>query len=116
MATLQARVNQVQSFVDSCKEALSTVYRAMYPLNTQPSRLCQLLMIFRSLEDMKRCVCHQLIGGAKVALAFVRVHNPSLNFWDLHKLPSTASNKVDFDLHYAAVAGVAKRIIDYSNA
>lgn len=57
-----------------------------------------------------------MIGGAKVALAFVRVHNPSLNFQDLHKLPSTASNKVEFDSHYAAVAGSAERIVDYSNA
>ena len=80
MATLQARVNQVQSFVESCRDALSIVYRAMYPLNIQPSRLSQMLRIFRSPEDMKACVRHQLIGGAKVALAFVRVHNPSLNF------------------------------------
>ena len=56
-----------------------------------------------------------MIGGAKVALAFVRVVNPSLNFEDLHKIPSTARNKVEFDSHYVAVVGSAERIIDYSN-
>ena len=53
---------------------------AMYPLNAQSNRLSQLLQIFGSSKDLKRCVRHQLIGGAKVALAFVRVHNTSLNF------------------------------------
>ena len=53
---------------------------AMYPLNAQTNRLSQLLQIFGSPEDLKRCVRHQLIGGAMVALEFVRVHNPSLNF------------------------------------
>ena len=71
LATLQARVDQVRSFVESCKEALSNVFKAMYHLNVQPSRLSQLLKILRSPEDMKRCLRHQLIGGATVALAFV---------------------------------------------
>ena len=71
MATLQARVNLVKIFVELCKDALSTVHKAMYPLNIHPSRLSQLLKIFRSAENMKACVHHQLIGGAKVALSFV---------------------------------------------
>ena len=53
---------------------------AMYPLNPPLNRLSQLLWIFKSPEDLKKCVCHQLVGGAKVALVFMRVHNPSLNF------------------------------------
>ena len=116
LATLQARVNQVGSFVESCKEALTAAFKAMYPLNAQPNRLSQLLKIFRSPEDMKWCVRHQLIGGAKIALAFVRVHNPTLNFQDLHKLPSTASNKVEFGPHYSTVADSAEKIMDYSDA
>ena len=88
----------------------------MYPLNIQPNHLSQLLKIFHSAENMKACVRHQLIGGAKVALAFVRVHNPSLSFQDLHKLSLTASSKVEFDPHYAAVASSAEKIIDYSDA
>ena len=65
---------------------------------------------------MKRCVSQQLIGGSKVALAFVRVHNPSLNFRDLHKLPSTANDRVELDPHYIAVGESAEKIIDCSNA
>ena len=78
--------------------------------------LSQLLKIFCPAENMKACVRQQLIGGAKVALAFVRVHNPSLNFQDLHKLPSTANDRVEFDPHNVVVADSAEKIIDYSNA
>ena len=108
-ATLQARVDQVRSFVESCKGALSAAYKAMYPLNAQPNRLSQLLKIFRSPEEMKWRVRHQLVGGAKVPLAFVLVHNPNLNFRDLHKLPSTATDRVEFDSHYAAVGESAEK-------
>ena len=65
---------------------------------------------------MKACVRHQLIGGAKVALAFVRVHNPSQNFQNLHEFPSTTNDRVEFDPHYAVVGDSAEKIIDYSNA
>ena len=87
MATLQARVQQVRGFVESGKEALSTVCKAMYPLDPLPERLNSLLRLFRQPEDMKKCVRQQLIGCAKVALAFVRVRNPTLNFREMHKLP-----------------------------
>ena len=80
MASLQARVDQVGLLVESYKKALMAVRGAMYPLNPPLNRLSQLLRIFSSLEDLKKCVRHQLVGGAKFALAFMRVHNPSLNF------------------------------------
>ena len=78
-------------------------------MNAQPSRLSQPLKIFRSPEEMKWRVRHQLLGGAKVALAFVRVHNPNINFQDLHKLPSTVNDRVEFDPHYAAVGESSKK-------
>ena len=116
LATLQSRVNQVAVFVGSCKEALSAAFRAMYPLNTQPTRLGQLLKIFRSPEDMKWCVRHQLIGGAKVALAFVRARYPLLDYQNLYQLPLSPDGVIDMTPHYAAVMGSAEKIIDLSNA
>ena len=43
------------------------------------------------------------------------MHNPSLNFRDLHKLPSTVDDRVNFEPHYAAVEESAEKIIDASN-
>ena len=65
---------------------------------------------------MKRCVRQQLIGGAKITLAYVRVQNPSLNFQDMHKLPSTADDRVDFAPHYVVVTGPAEKIIYHAEA
>ena len=65
---------------------------------------------------MKNCVRHQLIGGAKVALAFMRVHNLSLSFRDLQMLPSTVDDRVNFLPHYVVVEESAEKIIDASNA
>ena len=100
LATLQSRVNQVAAFVESCKDALSAAFRAMYPLNTQPTRLSQFLKKIRSPEDMKWCVRHQLIGGAKVALAFVRACYPLLDYQSLHHLPLSPDGVIDLTPHY----------------
>ena len=89
---------------------------AMYPLNPPFNLLSQLLRVFKSPEELKKCVRHQLIGGAKVALAFMRVHNPSLSFRDLHMLPSTVDDRVNFLPDYAEVEKSAEMIIDASNA
>ena len=90
------------------------VREAMYPLNTPITRLSQLLKVFSSTDSLKRCVRHQLVGGATIALAFVRVRQPSFPFRDLHKLPMAADNKIELSSHYAAVEESAERIIDFS--
>ena len=114
MASLQARVNQVVSFVDRCRESLMAVREAMYPLNAPITRLSQLLKLFSSADNLKRCVRHQLVGGATIALAFVRVCQPSFPFKDLHKLPTAAGNKIELSSHYAAVEESANKIVDFS--
>ena len=54
----------------------------------------------------------QLIGGAKVALAFVRVHYPSLDLkvvgWGL---PLTPGGRWEMEAHYEAVLDSAESII-----
>ena len=114
LASLQARVNQVVSFVDRCRESLMAVREAMYPLNTPITRLSQLLKLFSSINSLKRCVRHQLVGGATIALAFVRVRQPSLLFKGLHQLPMAADNKIELSSHYAAVEESAEKIVDFS--
>ena len=44
------------------------------------------------------------------------MHNPSLSFRDLHMLPSTVDDRVNFLPHYAEVEKSAEMIIDASNA
>ena len=114
MASLQARVNQVVSFVDRCRESLMAVREAMYPLNAPITRLSQLLKLFSSADNLKKCVRHQLVGGATIALAFVRVRQPSFPFKGLHKFPMAADNKIELSSHYAAVEESVGKIVDFS--
>ena len=92
------------------------MHKAMYPLDPLPERLSSLLKLFCQTKDMERCVRHQLIGGAKIAQAFVRVRHPTLNFHEMHKFPSSVGDRVDFVPHYAVVGGPAEKMIDKTRA
>ena len=83
----------------------------MFPLEAQPGRLSELLKLFGRFEDVKKCVRQQLVGGAVIALSFVRVRHPTLNFQEMHQLPSTFDDRVDFSPHYVVVKGPAARMI-----
>ena len=50
LALLQDRVQQVVSFIGSCKSALSLVHKALFPLDEQPQGLGALLVRFRNGE------------------------------------------------------------------
>ena len=88
----------------------------MYPLDVQPEGLAALLRKFRRVEDVKECVCQQLVGGAQVALAFVRAWHPALNFKEIAHLPPSEGNVVDFMPHYVVVGDPAARIIAQTEA
>ena len=53
----------------------------------------------------------KLVGGAQVALAFVRAWHPTLNFRQTSQLPSFEGNEMDFSPHYDVVQDPAARII-----
>ena len=79
LALLQDRVGQVGDFVERCRRALTLVHDALFPLNPLPQGLHNLLRHFRKVLRIHQFVRDQLIGGARVALAWVRVHHPRVN-------------------------------------
>src|SRR5664279_4243626 len=76
LATLQDRVAQVRNLAESCQSALALVHNAMFPLNEQPRGFGALIRKFRNGEAIKGFVREQLVAGARVSLAFVRVRHP----------------------------------------
>lgn len=93
LAILQDRVSQVGQFVESFQSALALVYRTMFPLNPQPQRLEDLMKKFSGVNRIKGLIREQLIGGAKVALAFVKAHYPRINLDVIgDKLPANAKD------------------------
>src|SRR5664279_5225549 len=87
LATLQDRVAQVRILAESCQSALALVHCAMFPLNEQPRGFGALMRKFRNGEAIKGFVRAQLVAGARVSLAFVRVHHPSLDLEEVGRGP-----------------------------
>jgi len=112
-ATLQDRVAQVRTLAESCQSALALVHRTMFPLNEQPRGFGALMRKFHNGEAIKGFVRAQLVAGARVALAFARVHHPSLNLEEVGRgLPAPpGGGYVDMREHYAAADAPAENII-----
>ena len=113
LATLQDRVGQVEEFVECCRSALAVVHSALFPLDEAPQGLYHLMRKFRRGEAIFDFVREQLIGGAKVALAFVRVHHPRI---DLEVVgsglpPPPGGGRVQMVPHYEAALRPAMNIV-----
>ena len=76
---LQDRVSQVHKFVDHCRTILAMIYNTMFPRNPAPRDFTELMGKFSRVADVRNFVKLQLVAGAKLALARVRVHKPRLD-------------------------------------
>lgn len=114
LAVLQDRVSQVGQFVESFQSALALVYRTMFPLNPQPQRLEDLMKKFSGVNRIKGLIREQLIGGAKVALAFVKAHYPRINLDVIgDKLPANAKDgRLEMESLYELASTPAENIVD----
>jgi len=114
LIVLQDRLAQVYSLVGLFQSTLERTYKALFPLNVAPTGLFPLLNAFRhdtrGVEDFVR---EQLVAGAVAALAFVRVHHPSLDLEEISGEFPTAcdDDRVLMVEHYAAADGPAREII-----
>jgi len=102
LAVLQERASHVSHFVGSFHNAMATMYRAMFPLNPQPRRFEDLARKFSGVGRIRALVREQLIGGAKVALAFVRAHHPDIDLGAIGRsLPvNTEDGRLEMDVLY----------------
>ena len=114
LTLLHDRVKQVQSFVERCHQGLDMVQRTMFPLNPAPSTLGGLLDWYRNPKDVREYVHEQLINGAIVALAFVRVHCPRLDIAKICRgLPSSYGEDPTSNMqpHFDVVRRSAENVI-----
>lgn len=80
LATLLDRSWHTAIALETCRLALARVHRSLFPLNEQPGSLAELLRRFRNGKAIKKFVREQLIGGANVALGWIRSHYPRFDF------------------------------------
>ena len=112
LSLLHDRVTQVQSFAERCRECLAMVQRTLFPLNPAPSTLSGLLNLYRNPREVRQKVREQLINGAIVALAFVRIHCPNLDIAKICRgLPLRGDQRANMQWHYDAVRRPAEDVI-----
>ena len=113
LATLQDRAGQASMFVESCRTTLERIHRALFPLNDTPSGLVALPKEFRFGRAIRSFIREQCIGGTMVALAFYRVHHPTIDLAAIRRglPPPPDGGRVPMDAHYIAARGPAESII-----
>jgi hypothetical protein len=114
LLTLHDRLDQVQSLVETFHSTLQRIFRALFPLNDAPNGFFPLLNAFRhDARGVEHFVREQLVGGAKVALAFVRVHHPGIDLEEVAGgFPGTHyGERVAMEDHYVAAEWPARKII-----
>ena len=112
LALLHDRVKQAESFTEWCRERLAMVQRSLFPLNPAPSTPEGLFSWYRNPRQVRQKVREQLVNGAIVALAFVRVHCPSLDIAKICRgLPLRGNQRANMQGHYDAVRRPAEDVI-----
>ena len=114
LSLLHDRVKQVQTFAERCRESLTMVQRSLFPLNTVPSTLGGLFNLYRDARYVRQYVHEQLINGAVIALAFIRVHCPCLDITKICRgLPVSAEGDPDAHMqqHFDVVLRSAENVI-----
>ena len=113
LVLLQDHADQVSKFAGCCRAALAMMHEELFPLDPTPQGLVPLMQKFPHGEAIHEFVLEQMVGGAKVALAFVRVHHPHIDLQVVGRglpLPPDGG-MVGMKVHYAAAAAPAENII-----
>ena len=104
LAKLLDRFWHVAILLETYRLALAQVHRSLFPLNEQPQGLASLIERFRQGKAIKKFVWDQLIGGANVALTFVRTHYPNLDWKRIARGPALlpSGGPMPMEEHYKA--------------
>ena len=90
--------------LEGCRKTLWQINRVYFPHNEQPNGLAALPERFREGSALKEVVHTQLVAGANVALAYVRMHRPNL---PLYKVLDGLPGEGD----YAETLAAARQLI-----
>ena len=113
LATLLDRSWHTAIVMEACRQTLARVHRSLFPMNEQPEGLAELLKRFRQGKAIKKFVREQLIGGANVALGWVRSHYPNFDFLKISAGPPPVpgGGPVPMQEHYQATRADALVIV-----
>jgi hypothetical protein len=76
----QDQAAQVQDFLDFCTSTLAIVHNAMFPRNSQPDNLPELMGKFKDVRSIHDIVKAQMVTGGKLALIWLKICHSKLDF------------------------------------
>ncbi|PNT67110.1 hypothetical protein BRADI_3g21094v3 [Brachypodium distachyon] len=89
------------------------IHQAFWPLEEVPQELSKLTRELGQDSVSQELMYRQLVRGAKIALAFVRVQYPRLDLSRISELPGDPGDEIDLRPHFNAVYEQAARIIGW---
>ena len=104
LATLLDRTWRAVLLLDSCRGTLARVHRAMFPHNEQPQGIPAILTRFRDGKAIQKMLRAELVGGANIAFAYLRLHWSNFNF-------EGATEGLSERSHYTSTLGWARKVI-----
>ena len=113
LLTLRTRAKQVSGVIGSCHAAFCNIHGAMFPLNQVREGLFRLMRKFCNYDKMNVLIRHQLVAGAKVALAVAKTHNPRLDLDRIKRGPYSwiTGRRVDMKPFYKQVTPAAIALV-----
>ena len=111
LARMLDRTWRAALLLEGCRKTLWQINRVFFPHNEQPSGLVALLELFREGKALKKIVRAQLVGGANVALAYVRMHRPHL---PLQKVLDGLPGEEDYAESLAAARQMIQQVQSFS--
>ena len=97
--------------LEGCRKTLWQINRVYFPHNEQPNGLAALLERFCEGKALKEIVHAQLVAGANVALAYVRMHRPHL---PLNKVVDGLPGADDYADTLAAARQMIQQVQNFS--
>ena len=111
LARMLDRTWRAALLLEGCRRTLMQINRVYFPHNEQPTGLAALLEMYRKGKALKEVVLAQLVGGANVALAYVRMHRPHL---PLDRVLDGLPGADDYADTLAAARRMIQQVLSYS--
>ena len=111
LARMLDRTWRAAVLLEGCRKTLWQINRAYFSHNEQPNGLAALLERFREGSALKEVVHTQLVAGANVALAYVRMHRTNL---PLYKVLDGLPGEGDYADTLAATRQMIQQVQSFS--
>jgi hypothetical protein len=110
---LQDHAQHIGEAFNGCQRSLTTMYSIMLPRNPPPESFKQLLVAFRSSQQIHHLIELNLVAGANFALGWIRKWHPRLNYssMSLSLPPGRAKLQVQMDATLQPVRRIIGRLL-----